>query len=254
MGHTNKKENPVLLPHPEAEPAVSVVIPAFNEERYIRTALESLARQTYRNFEVLIVDNNSTDNTAKIALEYGATVLFEERVGVGFARHRGFLEARGAIIASTDADTTVPPQWLERIMEEFNHDSHLVGFGGLYDLDSGPWTARFSITYIMPYLWHLAKFFDHGWSLPGSNFAVRKTAFLRIGGFNEYLRLGEDADLTLRLGRVGTIKFDRAFRVCTSGRRYHYGVLYAFLFTYLPNAIARAIFKKHKFNKLPPIR
>ena len=106
----------------------SVVIPAYNEEQYLGHCLAALARQTCPadRFEVIVVDNGSTDATAEIARRYGGVrVIAEPRKGVAHARQAGFATARGAIIASTDADTVVPPFWVERIMEHFRADPAL---------------------------------------------------------------------------------------------------------------------------------
>lgn len=90
-------------------PAVSVVIPAYNEERYLAACLTSLQKQTLKNFETIVVDNNSTDKTAEIARRFGAKVVKELKQGIIPARERGFREAKAEIIARTDADTIVAP-------------------------------------------------------------------------------------------------------------------------------------------------
>ncbi|MCL5771476.1 MAG: glycosyltransferase family 2 protein [Actinobacteria bacterium] len=234
-------------------PLVTIVIPAFNEEKFVDKTLQSILIQDYKNFELIVVDNNSTDNTSKIAEDFGAKVIFEPSQGVGFARQKGFMEAKGKIIATTDADTILPSNWVSRIVEEFEKDKELVAFGGLYTLYSGAVTARIAVSYLTYPFWLLDKFFSHGWSLPGANLAIRKDAFLKIGGFKTELKLGEDANISQRLKTIGKVKLDPDFLVQTSGRRFKNG-LFCGLLTYAPNGIIRMLFKKEKFVKLTPVR
>lgn len=234
-------------------PLISVVVPAFNEEKTLHRTLESLVNQERGDFELIVVDNNSTDRTAKIARSYGARVVHEPQPGVGYARQRGFKEAKGQIIATTDADTILPNYWVGRILKEFTSNKRLVAFGGLYTLYSGPSSARLAIRYFAYWGWFIDRMWQKGWSLPGANMAVRALAFKRVGGFNVRLTLGEDSDLSQRLKKVGQVKLDRKFKVKTSGRRYRRGLLKGLVF-YIPNAITRMVFRKHKFLDFPAIR
>jgi glycosyltransferase involved in cell wall biosynthesis len=234
-------------------PLISVVIPAFQEEKYLPRALQSVLGQEYKNFELIVVNNNSSDKTAEIAEKFGAKVIFELRQGVGFARQAGFLAAKGDIIATTDADAVLPKNWLSRIAKEFEEDNTLAAFGGLYTLYSGPITARFAISYFFYFIWLLDKIFSGGGNLPGANSAFRKSAFLRIGGFNTKLSMCEDVDLSQRIKNVGKVLLDPDFRIQVSGRRFRQGLLFGLL-VYAPNHIARILFKKNKFMKLPTVR
>lgn len=234
-------------------PLVSVVIPAYNEEQYLTKALQSIINQDFQNFELIVVNNNSTDKTVEIAEGFGAKVIHESQRGVGFARQAGFLEAKGKIVATTDADTILPQNWLSRIVDEFEKDENLVAFGGLYTLYSGPLTARIAFFCFAHPAWTLDKIFSRGWGLPGVNLAVRKEAFLKVGGFKTELSLGEDAEISRRLKKIGKVLLDPHFLVQTSGRRYRSGLILGFM-TYIPNAITRILFNKHKFLNLPTIR
>src|SRR5215207_10515133 len=110
------------------EPGVrlSVVIPAYNEGSYLDASLTSLRQQDFSgSYEVIVVDNNSTDDTAAIASAHGARVLHEPRRGVCVARERGTRAARGEIVISTDADTVHPADWLTRLDAQ-GHDAEEV--------------------------------------------------------------------------------------------------------------------------------
>ena len=234
-------------------PKITVVIPAYNEENFIETALKSLVNQTYKDFELIVVDNNSTDKTAQIAQEYGARVIVEKQKGVAKARNSGFSAAHARIIACTDSDSIVPQNWVERIVAEFEKDESLVAFGGLSNLYSGPVAARAAGRYLFKAFWVVDKILSGGWNLSGFNMAVRKDAFSKIGGFDTSLTMGEDIDLAKRLREVGKVSVDTNFVVFVSGRRYKNGLLEGVM-TYAPSWIARVLFHQDKFLNFPSIR
>jgi 1,2-diacylglycerol 3-alpha-glucosyltransferase len=234
-------------------PKISVVVPAYNEEDFIGATLKSLVNQTYKNFELIVVDNNSTDKTGEVAEKYGARVILEREKGVAHARNTGFSKANGKIIASTDADSIVPDTWIERIVSEFDKDASLVAFGGLGLLYSGPVTARAAARYLFPTIWSIDKILSGGWNLSGFNMAVVRAAFLKIGGFNTSLQIGEDIDLAQRLRKIGRVLVDANFVVFTSGRRYRNG-LFSGVMTYIPSYIARVFLHQDKIFKFPSVR
>ncbi|MBC7327214.1 glycosyltransferase [bacterium] len=235
-------------------PFISVVIPAYNEENYIGNVLQSLLEQDFQDFEIIVVDNCSEDRTREIAKKFGARVLIEKKKTIGAVRQKGLLEAKGEIIAMTDADVILPEDWLSRIVSEFRKDDHLVAFGGLYNLYSGPVIARIWIRHFAHFLWIFDKWLSDGlWNIPASNLAFRKSAALKIGGFNTELKIGEDADFTLRLGKIGKVVLDPCFRVRTSGRRYHRG-FFKGTWTYAKNTIGRLLLRKNVQTPLPAIR
>lgn len=105
---------------------VSIVIPAYNEERYIGSCLDSIAKQTTKPFEVIVVDNNSTDNTVKIAKSYPfVRVIREPKQGRVFARDAGFNTAKGTIIGRIDADTILPPHWVRYVGSFYQNPNHI---------------------------------------------------------------------------------------------------------------------------------
>src|ERR1700740_3471780 len=104
-------------------PRFSVVIPAYNEAEFLGSCLDSLRAQDFRDpYEIIVVDNNSTDATADAARSRGVTVVHEPKPGVCSARQRGTAAARGEIVVSTDADTTFGSDWLSRIDRAFRDD------------------------------------------------------------------------------------------------------------------------------------
>jgi len=239
----------------KAQPYISVVIPAYNEAGYLPRALESLADQTYRNFEAIVVDNASTDATAAIARSYGARVIHEQQVGVCAARDAGTKAARGQIIVSTDADTKFEPDWLAKIA---------VGFcDPVVVLVAGP--PRF----IKAPLWgkaypRLLFGLIHGWhSLTGElfyvsacNLAFRKSAW---EGYNPKLTQGGDELFVIRQLRTkGKFRYLASNPVNTSSRRLKKGLLYNFVMTfmgyYLGDYIISKLTNRSLFGSYPAIR
>ena len=195
---------------------ISVVIPAYNEEKRIGACLKSVFDQSQKPFEVLVVDNNSTDLTAKIARDMGAKVISQTLQGVTFARNLGFDKASGEVIARTDADTIVPDNWIEKYNDHFESDP-------LLDAISGP--AIFGISFFTPLLKLIVfetnkKIFGH-YGLYGPNLALRKSAWERVR--NDVCldddKVHEDTDLSIHIGIGGKIGCDKDLKVRTSARR-----------------------------------
>src|SRR4030042_4934425 len=114
-------------------PFVSVVIPAYNEEAYLLSCLESIKNQDYAaEYEVIVVDNASTDNTAKIARDWGAEVVYESKRSPACARQKGAEAATGRIIAFIDADARSPSHWLSPLVWRFFCTPEIVAVSGPY--------------------------------------------------------------------------------------------------------------------------
>src|SRR5258706_9663525 len=96
---------------------ISVVIPAYNEQKYLPKTLESLKKLDRKPDQIVVVDGGSTDATATVARAHGATVITVAHRGIGYARDKGLEKATGDIVAFTDADTVVPHDWLVKIEE-----------------------------------------------------------------------------------------------------------------------------------------
>ena len=203
---------------------MSIVIPAYNEERYLGRCLQALCAQRYpaSHFELIVVNNGGTDATADIARCFGVRIVSEPRKGVARARQTGFEAARSGIIASTDAHATVPAFWLARIAAHFETDPDLGAvYGSVYWPDGRP-LERLALRY--PATWVLWASNRLGRSLWwGSNFAVRREVFYAAGGFPVDWPSGEDTDLSLRVNRIAPVRFDPDLIVHASSRRMREG-------------------------------
>ncbi len=205
----------------------SIVIPAFNEEFYLADCLTSLAEQDYPGiFEVIVVDNNSNDETAALARAAGATVVFEPDRGVCQARQRGTESATGEIIVSADADTIYQPNWLSNIERWFQRNPGGIAVGGPCYFHDGP---RWGLA-LQRMLFGAVAFVHRSGGpvlyITATNFAFRKDAFT---GYD--LRLaqgGDELDLLRRLRKCGKVAFDPDNSTRTSARRMDEGVVYNF--------------------------
>lgn len=206
-------------------PFITVVIAAFNEEEYLPRCLESLSKQTYPKdrFEVTVVDNNSTDKTAQIAKKFGAIVIPEKRQGNTYAIKHGMDEAKGDIIAATDADTQVADNWLSVIAGTFT-DPDVVAATGVIRADVGPKIVDRSINLAYIIFMYISAFIGKP-NLSGFNLAVRKNAYLKVGGVNPLFTMSSDVDLGIRLSKIGKVRVVRNMCAATSFRRWGNGFL-----------------------------
>jgi glycosyltransferase involved in cell wall biosynthesis len=122
---------------------ISVVIPAYNEEKYIGKCLQSVLDQEEKPDEIIVVDNNCTDKTVEIAQKFGARIVKERKQGMIFARNAGFNAAQYEIIARTDADATLPKDWVSKIKKAFK-DPELGALSGPTYYCNWPKSAKIS--------------------------------------------------------------------------------------------------------------
>jgi glycosyltransferase involved in cell wall biosynthesis len=182
--------------------------------------------QTRLPDEIIVVNNASTDETGAMARAVpGVRVVNEPTKGLVVAREAGRQSAGSDILAYVDADCRVPPQWLERIERRFER-AEVVAVTGpyrFYDWDvTGRWLIR-AYDYLVAPLTHalVHHLLGLGAVLYGGNFAVRRSALARIGGFDRTIEFhGEDTNLGRRLTPIGVVELHRDCWVWTSARRY----------------------------------
>ncbi len=182
--------------------SVSVVIPAYNAQRLLPQTLRALAGQAgCTPLEIIVVDNASTDATAQVAREFGATVLFESMRGPAAARNCGLRAAQGEIVAHCDADTVPSRRWLAELVKVFDDSQVLVAAGNTlcYPPETG---AERYVQAIGLYDASLATARDPFPFAPSLNLAVRASVARGIGGWNTDLLTGEDVDFSYRIQRA----------------------------------------------------
>ena len=195
---------------------VSIVIPAYNEERHLAASLDAIATQTSPVLEVIVVDNNSTDQTVAIAKRYPfVRVIRESTQGRVFARNAGFNAAKGDIIGRCDADIRLPAHWVEHIQDFYADERHT----------NQAWTGGGFFTNVrLPHLvsaTYRFMTFRLNWlllgtySMWGSNMALRNEQWQAVAQ-SVHLRndIHEDLDLGLHLHEAGYgITYDRKILV-----------------------------------------
>lgn len=200
---------------------LSLIIPVYNEESYLEQCLEAIARQTVKPLEVIVVDNNSTDASVKIAQSFPfVTVLHEKRQSVLYARTTGFNAATGDIIGRIDADTRIEPHWVERALATFNEHPEVAAISGptaWYDLPFHPGN-RLLVDFVAYWLLKLDGNFP---LVYGANMALRRSAWQTIKtDLCTTKRYHEDVDIAIHLSQNDMpIRYDRHFSASISTRR-----------------------------------
>jgi GT2 family glycosyltransferase len=252
---------------------VSIVIPAFNRKNELRECLESIYRQDYQNFEILIIDNGSTDGTREMILrQYPDVRLFSNRRNLYACRTRNFGVARcvGSYVWFLDSDVVVVKEdCLSTMMELIKSDETIGGIGGTVYIFKDK-----STKIALPQHNHFNMFDD--WDrenfqlvecdfLPSSNLLMKKDLLLKVGGFTEiYDYLLEDNDLGFKVVKFGLRNVaDRrtvAFHPFKSGpvnfrRSYKFYrnvflfVLLNFHYTKWPRVVADRLRSGHRYSR-----
>ncbi len=187
------------------KPSVSVVIPTFNRSSYLKEALESVFAQTYTDYEIIVVDDGSTDNTPEVINSYLGSIRYirwEKNKGPSAARNYGAKESRGTFIAFLDSDDLWEPQALEKAIPVFESNSEigLVAFTMRFlNANDSLEAPMQSIDERMPYyLFSTESLLHKDWGKVGMP-VIRRECIERVGGFDETLLIGEDIELWLRI-------------------------------------------------------
>ncbi len=198
-------------------PRLSVVVPVYNGGLHLSRCLEALAVSEYDAFEVIVVDDCSTDNTRQVVERFGARYLRTAApVGPGGARNLGVRHATGDIVVFVDADVVVPPDGLRLIAEELDRDPQLAALFGSYD--TTPVWKDFLSQYknLMHHYVHQRSNARAVTFWAGCG-AMRRSVFEEFGGFNveKYRQPSiEDIELGLRLTRAGRkIRLEKRIQV-----------------------------------------
>lgn len=182
---------------------VSLYIPCYNSEKFIKECLDSVINQSYAIDEIIVMDDGSTDKTLEIANAYPVRIIcHKENRGLAACRNTALKEARNDFVASLDADCVADPQWLRLLMQCFVNDD-IAGAGGMlierYNLTAADqWRSVH-----MPQHWG-AEFMENPPFLYGNNTVFNKKLFAKFGLYNENLRINyEDVDLSGRIYNCG---------------------------------------------------
>lgn len=232
----------------------SIIIPAYNEEKYIAKCLKSvksLGIPPGESLEVIVVDNASTDKTEEVvrATFPEAKIVKESKKGLTIAYNRGARAARGKILVFVDADMVLPPNHLKKLSREFIKDPKIVALSGpCFYWDGGKFCeAVLFFTYLFlatPAEIIFNRWLNVGASIVTGNSAVKKEAFDKVGGFNENIFYGLESEFALRIRKLGKVRFRRRLGAESSARRFKKEGLFLILGRYTMDIIWQHLFKK----------
>jgi glycosyltransferase involved in cell wall biosynthesis len=198
---------------------ISVIIPTFNEEENIAQCLVSLSHQTIprSEYEIIVVDGGSKDATCEIAKKYADQVFVQTSKKVGGARNDGVKAAKGEIIATTDADCILPPDWIKRIVEDFKKPGIVQIYGPVYPIEEG---VGNQVSLFLANTFSRIGYYSRTFYYTlGCNTAFCKEAFEKAGMYR-CIDAGDDLEIAMRLKDLGSIYFDNRLKVGFSMRRY----------------------------------
>lgn len=235
---------------------ISLVIPAYNEEKYIGACLDYAIKNSRGNFfEIIVIDNASSDRTREIAEKYvGVKVVRENIKGLSHARQRGFIEARGDIIAYVDGDTHMPAGWCDTVLNEFKNNQKLVCLSGPYIYYDIPKWQQLSVK-IYWYTLAMPIYLIVGYMAIGGNFAIRRSVLEKMGGFDTSIAFyGEDTNVARRAHAFGKVKFKPGFAMYTSGRRLSGQGIFKIAVVYILNFLSEVLIRRPVTKKYTDIR
>jgi glycosyltransferase involved in cell wall biosynthesis len=188
-----------------SHPKVSVVVASYNADRTLQACLDSLTKLNYPDYEIILVDDGSTDTTPQIAARHPKVRCFRHatNLGLGVARNTGIAAATGEIVAFTDADCRVDEDWLYHLVGDLL-DSEFAGVGGpnLLPPEDSPVAAAVMVSPGGPA--HVMLTDRQAEHIPGCNMAFYQWALAEMGGFDPLFHAaGDDVDICWRLQQAG---------------------------------------------------
>jgi len=192
---------------------LSIVIPTLNEEKYLPKLLNSIKKQSFKNYEIIVADFNSKDKTRKIAKKYKCKIANGGPPSV--ARNNGAKIAKGDMLFFIDADCIINKSFLQKALKEIKGKN--LDAAGCYAV---PQSKKISdhLTFALFNFWIcITQFF-----YPNAAFGIfcKKDLHRRINGFDESIRLSEDMDYVKRAGKHGKFRILKSAKIYASVRRF----------------------------------
>ncbi len=183
---------------------LSVIVPAYNEASYIHEMLISLEKQTFRDFEIIVKDGESSDRTVDMAKKHADTIASSKDISVSDARNQGAKYASGNILVFVDADTVLPPNMLQRI-SDLMRNGNIVG-GSCRKIPG----SRNVLDRMIYEFVNISTFFSrylHIGGAHGNCMFIREDIFKKIGGFNPRIQIAEEQELVRKAMKYGKFVF-----------------------------------------------
>ncbi len=230
-------------------PEVSVVIPAYNEEKNIlRTLLSLSSNTTKRAVEIIVVNNNSKDNTEALVKATGVTCILETKQGITAARNAGLKVAQGKYVLNADADSIYPPDWIEEMTAPLDDNKVAITYGRFAFIPTGK-TSRTSYFFYEQLAdttrWINKKFREEAVNVYGFNSGFRRVQGIEVNGYDHPPGANEDGWLAVKLrnkgfGKLHCISNPKAM-VWTADRRIE-----------MDGGLRKALFMRAKRILFPP--
>ncbi len=230
---------------------VSVIVPTYNEEKYLEETLLNVRSQTYKNIEIIVSDGCSTDRTTGVAKKHADCVIVK-KTNIAAARNLGARYAKGDILVFLDADSSLEPVWIESTLKFFRKTDADIIFGPVKP-KGGDIRSEFICKLgwdLIPRLFTRAGFPQFS----GVSMAIRKAAFERIGGFRESMNATEDIDMGFRIRKCGKVAFNKNVCCYTSMRRFENGGYSFWVARWMVDWINYIFTKKSSFSEYPIFR
>lgn len=182
---------------PPSKTETSIIIPSYNEENYIGKCLESLQKQTYKKYEIIVVDDGSTDKTPQIASSFkGVRVIKGTHQGPGVSRNLGVKNAKGEFLVFVDSDMTFPKEYLKNLLKPMLDDKNVKGTTHDYEVATNTKSP-------ISQLWgieRVRRVQSVSRYIPGMVVfrAMRKSEFIRLGGFDPTYGYADDQTFWLK--------------------------------------------------------
>lgn len=196
-------------------PAVSIVIPTCNEEKYLQMLLESIKRQGFKDMEVIVSDAPSKDKTQDISKKFGCKIVKPSSLP-SVARNLGAKAAKAKYLLFIDADIILPDGFLLQILDNFKNRNYVCASVSYKPLSSRL-VDKAAFLLINLSSWLIQRVSPHG---AGWCIIIRKDVFEKVGGFNPAYRICEDHDLIKRAAKMGRFGFMLDSFVWVSTRRF----------------------------------
>lgn len=237
---------------------ISIIIPTLNEEKIIEKTLSQFKDLNVLDFELIVSDGESKDKTVEIAKKYTKNILItKEKHTIAFARNQGAKTAKGEYLVFLDADVFIknPNDFFRQALLEFEKDKKLIAL--TVKLKVLPefetfWDKFFH--FIINFIhWFSCNILNSG-NASGEFQMIKKDVFFKIGGYNENLAVAEDAELFLKLSKIGKVKTIWGLTVYHTGRRFHQEGWLKVLYHWLLNFFSVLFFKKSVYKKWKEVR
>lgn len=207
---------------------ISIVIPTYNEEKYLTETLKSIENQTLKPDEIIISDYKSKDKTREIAKSFGCKIVDVDKKGIGYGRAKGIENANGNIIVLASADAFYDREWLYKLTKPILEKRVCASVGSIYikypnliERIGGFLLNKL----VIPFVFLIGLVFASGDSI-----AIRRDVYEKINGIKD-LQTGEDVDLIKRVKKICKVIFIENAKTFTSNRRIRkWGVIKYFVF------------------------